>query len=400
VGTVSSGNPISFSMEEAEILKAIELIFSKESREDSLQYRYVDSQIITSLGKPPETLICGEPHRFRFLSESVDLMCRLLEGCRTESQKNLFFGVLRQTFDSSSPYHRWAPLAFETLIRVNRLEEALHQAMTHFAVTSSFSRLLTLFSENLHYEHHRFSDHLLGEVSEWIEELFTNPVHSGGRELMTQRHSNRPAPASIMRSLIKIKNQIDEIRFLRLKGELLKWETWEANQDRRRVEGILARLNPSLLPYLREFDDEYGKGEGHINLGRATAHLREFLYGLCALLVEKLEVRSGITFSGDVGDMEQVFGYLKGGNVAFLSCGEERLLGSVMEFLFLADGVGYLPKVEFARVGRNLAIETVLILLEKLEAYPERGDSPSGTISSSSDGTSDPGGDEEEGHER
>jgi hypothetical protein len=399
MGTASSGNPVSFSMEEAEILKAIEVIFSKESREDSLQYRYVDSQIITSLGKPPEFLICQEPHQFRFVSESVDLMHRLLEECRTESQKNLFFGVLRQTFDSSSPYHWWAPLAFATLIRGNRPEEALHQAMANFAVTLPFSRLLTLFSENLHYEHHRFSDRLLEEVSEWIKELFTNPVHSGGRELMAQRHSNRPASASLLRSFPKIQSQIDEIRFLRLKGRLLKGKKWEGSQDRRRTEKILDRLNPSLLSYLREFDDEYEKGEGHINLGRAMGHLREFMYGLCALLVERLGSRSGITFSGDVGDMDQVCGYLKGGDVAFFNHGEERLFGSVMEFLCTTDGIRYLPEAEFGRVGRDLAIETALILLEKLEAYPERGDPASGTMSSSAEGTSDPGGGKEGGHE-
>jgi CBS domain-containing protein len=209
-------------MEDREILKAIEVIFSKESREDSLQYQYVDTAIITSLGKPPEILICEDPERFRFVSESVDLMRGLLEEFRTESQRDLFFGILRQTFDVASPYHRWAPLAFETLIRLDRPEEALHQAMTHFAITPPFSRLLTLFSENLHYEHHRFSEELLGEFADWIRELFTNPIHSAGRELIAQRHNNRPATASILRCLLKIRNQIDEIRFLRLKGKFLR----------------------------------------------------------------------------------------------------------------------------------------------------------------------------------
>jgi len=209
-------------MEEREILQAIEVIFSRESREDSLQYRYVDTAIITSLGRPPETLICEHPDRFRFVSESVDLMRALLEKCRTESQKYLFFGILRQTFDASSPYHPWAPLAFETFIRLNSPEEALHQAMTHFAITPPFGRLLTLFSENLHYEHRRFSDELLEEFADWIRELFTNPIHSAGRELMAQRHGNRPAAASILRCLPKIRNQIDEIRFLRLRGKLLR----------------------------------------------------------------------------------------------------------------------------------------------------------------------------------
>lgn len=361
------------SMEESEILKAIEVIFSKELREDSLQYRYVDTEIITSLGKPPETLICQEPDRFRFVSESVDLMRGVLGGCRTESQNNLFFGVLRETFDASSPYHPWAPLAFETLIRLNRPEEALHQTMAHFAVTLPFSQLLTLLSENLHYEHHRFSDELLEEVSDWIKELFTNPIHSAGRKLMAQRHSNRPEPATILRCLPKIRNQIDEIRFLRLKGKLLKGESWEANRDRRRVEEILGRLNPELLSYLREFDEEHEKGEDYINLDRAMGHLKAFMYQLLIHLVRVLELRSGISFSGDSEDVEGILGYLKGEDVAFLSHGEVNLSGSLMGFLSMADGVRYLPDVEFARVGRNLVIEMAQFLLEKLEAYPERG---------------------------
>jgi hypothetical protein len=358
-------------MEEREILKAIEVIFSKESRDDSLQYRYVDTEIITSLEKPPETLICQEPERFRFFSESVDLMRGVLGECRTESQRDLFFGVLRETFDASSPYHPWVPLAFETFIRLNRPEEALHQAMTHFAVTLPFSRLLTVFSENLHYEHHRFSDELLAEASDWIKELFTNPIHSAGRKLMAQRHSNRPAPASILRCLPKIRNQVDEIRFLRLKGKLLKGESWEANQDRRRIEELLGRLNPELLSYLREFDEEYEKGEDHVDLGRAMGHLRTFMYQLHGRLVKGVESRSGIPFSGDSEDMEQMLGYLKGEDVAFFSHGEVSLSGSLMEFFSMADGSRYLPKAEFARIGKNLVIETALLLLEKLEVYPE-----------------------------
>jgi len=243
-------------MEEREILTAIEVIFSKESREDSLQYRYVDTEIITSLGKPPETLICQEPDRFRFVSESVDLMRGLLEECQTESQRTLFFGVLRETFNASSPYHLLAPLAFETLIRLNRPEEALHQAMSHFAITLPFSRLLTLFSENVHYEHHRFSDELLGEISDWIKELFTNPIHSVGRDLMAQRHSNRPAPASILRCLPTIRNQIDEIRFLRLKGKLL----WRKAM---KVKDIMVRDVATL-----DLNDELSLADDIMKLGR------------------------------------------------------------------------------------------------------------------------------------
>lgn len=168
---VSPGNLAPVPMEEREILEAIEVIFNKESREDSLQYRYVDTQIITSLGKPLESLLCEEPDRYRFVSESVDLMRGVLEGCRTESQRDLFFGILRETFDASSRHHPWAPLAFETLVRLNRPEEALHQAMSNFAVTRPFGRLLTVFSENLHYDHHLFSDELLGEVADWIKSM-------------------------------------------------------------------------------------------------------------------------------------------------------------------------------------------------------------------------------------
>lgn len=360
-------------MEEGEILTAIEVIFSKESREDSLQYRYVDTEIITSLGKPPETLICQEPDRFRFVSESVDLMRGLLEECHTESQRTLFFGVLRETFNASSPYHPWAPLAFETLIRLNRPEEALHQAMSHFAITLPFSRLLTLFSENVHYEHHRFSDELLGEVSDWIKELFTNPIHSMGRKLMTQHHSNRPASASILRCLPKIRNQIDEIRFLRLKGTLLRRESWEANLDRGRVEAILGRLNPELLSHLKEFDKEYGKGADQMNLDRAMGHLRAFMYQLHGHLVRKVESRSGISFSEDSSDMEGMLRYLTGEDVAYLGLGEVSLCGSLMGFLSMAEGSRYLPDVEFARVGKNLVIEMALLLLEKLEAFPGAG---------------------------
>ena len=58
---ISPRNLVPVPMEEREILEAIEVIFSKDSREDSLQYRYADTKIITSLGKPPETLICHEP---------------------------------------------------------------------------------------------------------------------------------------------------------------------------------------------------------------------------------------------------------------------------------------------------------------------------------------------------
>ena len=360
-------------MEEGEIVKAIEVIFSKESREDSLQYRYVDTEIITSLGKPPETLICQEPDRFRFVSESVDLMRGLLEECHTESQSNLFFGVLRETFHDSSPYHQWVPLAFEALIRLNRPDEALHQAMTHFAISEPFSRLLTLFSENLHYEHHRFSDELLGEVSDWIKDLFTNPIHSAGRELMAQRYSNRPAPASILRCLPTIRNQIDEIGFLRLQGKWLKAEGWEANQDRRRMDAILGRFNPELLSPLKEFDREYEKGAGQISRDRAMGHLRAFMHQLLDHLVRGLESSSGISFSGDSGDMEGILGYLQGEDVAFLGHNEVSLCGSLMGFLSMANGSRYLPDVEFVRVGKNLVIEMALLLLEKLEAYPEGG---------------------------
>ena len=243
-------------MEEREILEAIEVIFSKESREDSLQYRYADTQIITSLEKLPETLMCHESDRFRFVSERVDLMRGVLEECRTESQRSFFFGVLRETFDASSPYHPWAPLAFETLIRLNRSEEALHQAMTHFAVTRPFGRLLTVFSENLYYEHHRFSDELLGEVADWIKDLFTNPMHSVGRKLMSQRHSNRPAPASILRCLPKIRNQIDEIGFLRLKGKLLRRRAMK-------VKDIMTRDVATL-----ELNDELSLADDIMKLGR------------------------------------------------------------------------------------------------------------------------------------
>jgi hypothetical protein len=194
-----------------------------------------------------------------------------------------------------------------------------------------------------------------------------------------------------MRSFPKIQSQIDEIRFLRLKGRLLQGKKGVGDQDRGRAEEILDRLNPSLLSYLREFDDEYGKGEGQINLGRAMGNLRQFMYGLCAHLVERLGSRSGSAFSGDVGDMEQVYGYLKGEDVAFFNRSEERLFSSVMEFLCTTDGIRYFPKAEVARVGRNLATETALILLKKLEAYPERSNPPSGTMSSSSEGTPDPG---------
>ena len=190
---------------------------------------------------------------------------------------------------------------------------------------------------------------------------------------MAQHHSNRPAPASILRVLPKIRDQIDEIRFLRLKGKLLKGEGWEANQDRRRVEEMLGTLNPELLSYLREFDEEYGKGEGLIDLGRAMGHLRGFMYQLFGDLVRRLESRSGISFSGDSKDFEQLFGYLKGKDVAFLSHNEATLFGSLMGFISLADGSRYLPEVEFARVGKNLVIEMTMLLLEKLEAYPEGG---------------------------
>ncbi len=366
-------------MEEREILKAIEVIFSRESREDSLQYRYVDTEIITSLGKPAESLICEEPDRYRFVGESVDLMRGILDACRTESQRDLFFGILRQTFEVSSPYHPWAPLAFETLIRLNRPEEALHHVMSRFAATPPFGRLLTVFSENLHYEHHRFNNELLTEVGDWIKAMFTDPVHSVGRRLMAQCQSNRPGVASIMRVLPRIRNQIDEIRFLRLKGELLKSERWEANQDRRRIEEILARLNPEPLTYLREFDREYEKGEGRIDLCRAMGHLRAFMNRLYADLVRELESISGASFSGDSRDMEQLLGYLKGEGVAFFSQGEDSLSRSLMGFISEANGSRYLPKVEFARVGKNMVMEMALVILEKLEAYRgNEGESVSG----------------------
>ena len=150
----------------------------------------------------------------------------------------------------------------------------------------------------------------------------------------------------------------------------MKGESWEANQDRRRVEAILGRLNPELLSHLREFEEEYEKGEGHINLERAMGHLRAFMYQLHGHLVRGLESRSGIPFSGDSRDMEGMLRYLKDEDVAFFSPGDDSLSGSLMEFISMTDGSRYLPKVEFARVGKNLVIELALLLLEKLEAYP------------------------------
>lgn len=64
-----------------------------------------------------------------------------------------------------------------------------------------------------------------------------------------------------------IRNQIDEIRFLRLRGKLSKGEGWEASQDRRRVEATPGCLNPKLLSHPKEFDDECEKGAGQMNLG-------------------------------------------------------------------------------------------------------------------------------------
>lgn len=362
-------------MDNREIRKKLDTIFEKESRSPKRDYRakYAGSkELLPCAAEGAQVtatmpLIEDNPKRFELYFPNLYLLIKLHSSISNiNTDVKVFFDYLKHYFSHPHLIPKQASyLAFETLIELKSFEEAFSSWLTETKkekvfFSDEYKNILDIVSSKLQYEYHRFKETDLDSMSEAIYTILTSQKGEPGTIIWGKCHG--------------ILEQINEIRYIRLKGELEAGVNPEINADKDKViEKInLFGFSVELGGALNKIDEYYwNTTSDKFDWAMANGLLREFLTRLLREISGKIHGKTGdeITRGKDESEFTSFKSYIKkhlplGGN-------ENKLIKALYGLTSSEGAHTIITEREYFRLCKNMIIELSLLLMSKLERFLE-----------------------------
>lgn len=349
------------------------------------------------------------PHRdkegksyYKFENETIALLKALYEKIPSVEAKEFFLKSLRPTLfliRMINPVVKFAKYAgskrdfiFVFYIKIKQLNDALGFLDPGKAFTSDTTKFLHALLEILTFEPNIFSEDYLKKILEIVEgyQSFIRQkenydkrakasLGNGGafipmwdeKQESEYKNSDSRAIYESEEVLNTIKGTVYKIKKHRLKLIWLEGINLEVNQDQEQVQNLIKNFGFSLEleEALSKINEKVYIADDKFDFKGCIDLIRSFLNELCKSVASRVEEVSTIQHSEDITEMGKAMSYLRRKDIAFLDAEEDSFVTS-FNALLSQKGVHKLTSdKEYARISKNVAIETGLFLLERLSKY-------------------------------
>jgi len=327
---------------------------------------------------------------YKFENETVTLLKSLFEKMPSLEARELFLSNLKPNiilpFKKGPKYiSSNQDFIFMLYLKIGKHQEAFNLLQPGKSITENSPKILRALLEFLSFEWRSLSKEQINKLLKDIETIqsFIKDFKNFNKKLHTSTHSSIPlwdtkkkneykytdsnAVYESCQILDLLKDLIFKIKKYRLSAYLLEGINLEINQDQDKVKDFITSFGFSedLNICLEKINQKLNSATDTFDFKGCIDLIRTFFNDLCISIAIRLENKTQIKHSETINEQGKAMAYFRKKDVKFLDTPEDKFIISFNGFL--SDRVHSMTsEKEYARISKNVAIETGLFLLERL----------------------------------
>jgi hypothetical protein len=304
-------------------------------------------------------------------NEQVQLLGKLYQALDRDGREFLVQFALGE-FTPSRHWPDTLGYVFTFLAKFHDFDSAFDAMVGSFAMDERGWYLMTCFSNFIKHDHWILTDTQLTSIFSKLisrraalkdnryDRTSSGPYTPTQDEVAYQRVRNRIA---------KILEQVEAVKYSRLKESLLRDVNLEVNQDRESLVQALNRFGfpKGLVQSLEHAENEYRKAESEFDFKTSADHSRSFFETLLWEVATKIAILRKEEVLLQRKNAVEVREYLK--NSGFLSERLRKLCEAFYQFASDESTHQLMSGREVARIVRNMNVELALLLMKRLQGF-------------------------------
>lgn len=326
---------------------------------------------------PDNNLLPMTPEIWSLTNEQVILLSKFHDSLDASSRA-AFVDILLNCFSRSSEWSKCSGHLFTCLARID-FTAATNIVLATLVLDGIGLRTLQCVSNFLKYDNARLADTQLCELEQKITKtrlLFAEAIKqpyrrpTGGTNGPTETLSATDLRSSrFAHALEKIRKLIAEIKYERLRENLLQDVNLEVNQDKNILAAELARFGfeKELIECLEHVETEFRKADSKFAFKTCSDYSRTFFETLLWQTAAILAKRRNEPIGARKNSAASVRDYLK--QVGFLTERFHKLCEAFYQFVSDESAHQLSSAREVARITRNMNIEIGLLIVQRLGRF-------------------------------
>jgi hypothetical protein len=328
---------------------------------------------------PNNSLLPMSPEVWELTEEPVLLLMKLHETLDA-SHRAAFTQIVSSAFSYSSNWRKFSGYLFTFLARVHDFSAAVDAMLGNLLPYETGYAALGCLSNYVKYDNARLTDKELDQLS---KKAALTKMTIGQPSFPAPGMASSPSTATLLAlpsnakpdtvtlkncvdMLIRIHRQVSEVKYERLRNNLLQNVNLEINQDKDALKHELERFgfDKELVESLEFAESEYRKADSKFVFKTCADHNRCFFEMLLLKTAVKIAQLRSHTIPTRSDSAVSVRDYLK--RAGFLSERFYKLCEAFYHFASDESAHNLSSAREVARIVRNLNIELGLLIMQRL----------------------------------